>query len=112
MELTFQLILVSFIVFASAATNTGSSYRYTCNANTGQYKCTYELCTKTLGGKQNCTSSVSFPKNTSIATQGSSSSYKYSCAWDTGVYKCTHIRCSHYFNGQIKCTTSQTTPYT
>ncbi|KRJ98132.1 uncharacterized protein Dyak_GE27326 [Drosophila yakuba] len=110
MELMFQLALVSFIVFASAATNTGSSYRYTCNSNTGQYKCTYELCTKTLDGKQNCTSSVSMQKN--IATQGSSSSYKYSCAWETGVYKCTHIRCTHNFNGQKKCTTSQTTPKT
>ncbi|XP_039479643.1 uncharacterized protein LOC120444141 [Drosophila santomea] len=105
-----MLALVSFIAFATAATNTGSSYRYTCNSNTGQYKCTHELCTKTLGGKQNCTSSVSILKN--IATQGSSSSYKYSCAWETGLYKCTHIRCTHNFNGQKKCTTSKTTPKT
>nr|NP_001188812.1 uncharacterized protein Dmel_CG42681 [Drosophila melanogaster]ADV37062.1 uncharacterized protein Dmel_CG42681 [Drosophila melanogaster] len=107
MEFMFQLVLVSFMVVALAASNLGSSYRYACNLNTGEYKCTYKFCTNTLDGTQNCTTSDFIPKN--IAGQRRASSYRYSCAWNTGVYKCTHIRCTQYFGGHKNCTTSVTT---
>ncbi|KMY90280.1 uncharacterized protein LOC27208582 [Drosophila simulans] len=104
MEFMFQVLLVSFMVTALAATNLGSSYRYDCNS----IKCTYKLCTNTLDGTQDCTTSDSVPKN--IAGKRRASSYRYSCAWNTGVYKCTHIRCTQDFGGHKNCTTSVTTP--
>ncbi|XP_050741075.1 uncharacterized protein LOC108028930 [Drosophila biarmipes] len=103
-----KLVLVIFMAVVFAVGNPGSSWRYSCNWNTGQYKCTTVLCTHSLDGKQNCTTRVTTPQGAGV--KRSASSYRYSCAWNAGKYKCTHIRCTHYFDGNKNCTTSVTTP--
>ncbi|XP_070852293.1 uncharacterized protein [Drosophila suzukii] len=104
----FTLVLVIFMAWVFAEANPGSAWRYFCNWNTGQHRCTYLLCTHSLEGKHNCTTSVTTPKGAGV--MGSATSYRYSCVWNTGKYKCTHIRCTHFFDGNKNCTTSVTTP--
>ncbi|KAH8352715.1 hypothetical protein KR084_005884, partial [Drosophila pseudotakahashii] len=98
--------IVSLTVLALAVANHGSAYRYSCNWNTGIYKCTHVRCTHAFDGTTNCTTSVTTPKGTeSMRVQ---TSYRYSCDWNADKYQCTHLRCSHYFDGHKNCTTSVT----
>ncbi|XP_070075338.1 uncharacterized protein [Drosophila takahashii] len=103
MQFMLQLALVCLMAFAFAVANLGSSYRYSCNWNTGQYKCTYVRCTQSFDGKQKCTTSVTTSKGAGV--MGTGTSYRYHCDWNSERYQCTHISCTHYIDGHKNCTT-------
>ncbi|XP_017067932.2 uncharacterized protein LOC108105729, partial [Drosophila eugracilis] len=111
-KLKSQLLLVATVTIATALVFPGSSYRYSCNWNTGQYKCTHVRCSHSFDGKENCSTSVTSPNVSGgprIISMGTPVTNRYSCDWNTGSYKCTHTHCIHYHDGNKNCTTKVTT---